>query len=77
MPQLSLYLDEPTLASLRANSALADLSLSKYVANLIRNRHENGEWPAGYWDIYGALEDEAFTAPPDIDLALDGATPTF
>ncbi|WP_172135691.1 antitoxin [Adlercreutzia sp. ZJ473] len=77
MPQLSLYLDEPTMASLRESSALAELSLSKYVSNLVRDHHESGGWPAGYWDVYGALEDDTFTAPPDVDPALDGALPTF
>ncbi|WP_165054207.1 MULTISPECIES: antitoxin [unclassified Adlercreutzia] len=77
MPQLSLYLDEPTMASLRESSALADLSLSKYVSNLVRDHRENGGWPAGYWDVYGALRDDTFTVPPDVDPALDGALPTF
>lgn len=77
MPQVSLYLDEPSMENLREDAAHAEVSLSKYVAQLIQNRRERGEWPQGYWDIYGALKDESFQVPEDSDASLDGPLPSF
>ena len=36
MPQLSLYLDEPTMEMLREKSSRAHQSMSRYVTGLIR-----------------------------------------
>ena len=36
MPQLSLYLDEPTMEMLREKSSRAHQSMSRYVTRLIR-----------------------------------------
>ncbi|WP_165172232.1 antitoxin [Adlercreutzia sp. ZJ242] len=77
MSKISLYLNEPTMASLRKSSALADLSLSEYVSDLVRDHHESGGWPAGCWDVYGALEDDTFTVPPDVNPALDSTIPAL
>ena len=44
MPQLSLYLDEPTMEMLREKSSRAHQSMSRYVTGLIR---ESGKGAAG------------------------------
>ena len=50
MPQLSLYLDEPTMEMLREKSSRAHQSMSRYVTGLIRESGEGRGWPSGYWD---------------------------
>ena len=72
MPQLSLYLDDSTMESLRARSERAHLSMSKYVTGLIRNSDKTDSWPEGYWgNVYGCLKDVSFAAPEDVDIPLD------
>lgn len=60
MPQLSLYLDEPTMEALRQDAARAGTSLSKYVANVLHEHAEASRWPDGFFDLYGAFDDECF-----------------
>ena len=56
MPQLSLYLDEPTMEKLR----------ERYVTGLIRESGEGRGWPSGYWDnVYGCLRDPTFVVPEE------------
>ncbi len=77
MPQVSLYLDEPSMENLRKEAAHAEVSLSKYVAQLIQDHRERDEWPQDYWNIYGSLNDESFQVPKDYDASLDGPLPSF
>lgn len=77
MAQLSLYMDEASMDSLRVDAAKAGLSLSSYAREVLETRHEVGcAWPEGYWDsIYGSLIDPSFVVPPELDPALDGPIP--
>lgn len=77
MPQLSLYLDEETMTRLRDDSMKAQRSLSKYVGDLIRKDEAQSAWPEGYWSIYGALVDDTFQLPRELDSELDGPLPAF
>lgn len=77
MPQLSLYMDEPTMCVLRERSACEGVSLSKFVGNLIRKDASGDKWPQGYWSVYGALNDDSFTVPNELDERLDGSLPSF
>lgn len=65
MPQLSLYLDEPTMESLRRDAAQAGTSLSKYVVGVLHEHAEAPRWPDGFFELYGSCDDEAFVEPPD------------
>lgn len=71
MPQLSLYLDDPTMESLRANAAREDKTLSKFVANVLRDHAESNLWPQGFFNLYGACDDDALVEPPDEPFDLD------
>ncbi len=70
MPQLSLYLDSSTMDVLRAHAARDNTSLSKYVSNMIGEYAASG-WPEGFWDLYGALQDETFAEPDELDYSQD------
>lgn len=76
MPQLSLYLDDLTMGVLRANARRETKSLSKYAADLIKQENVSA-WPPSFWATYGALHDESFVVPIDIDVRLDGPLPDF
>lgn len=78
MPQLSLYLNEPTMKDLRNDAREAGVSVSKYVAQLVVEKASRKGWPDGYWDeVYGSLEDDSFQIPEELDAALDGALPSL
>ena len=72
MPQLSLYISDENLVTLRNRSAEEGLSMSRYANRLIEQDANSGGWPAGFWDLYGAISDESFVAPPH-PLAEDDA----
>ena len=64
MPQLSLYVDDATMETLRTSAQGEGVSMSKYAAGLIRDRAQQGGWPQGYWEsVYGCLTD-------DVDFSL-------
>lgn len=78
MPQLSLYLNEPTMALLREDCQKSGNSLSRYVSDLITAKRAESSWPQGYWDnVYGALADDSFQVPSELDGSLDGELPAF
>lgn len=66
MPQLSLYLDEATMEVLRDSATRENKTLSKFVANTLRERHHDKGWPQGFFDLYGAAKaDGSFCVPAD------------
>ena len=79
MPQLSLYLDDDTMETLRAAARGEGVSMSKYASGLIRERARFGGWPQGYWeDVYGCLHDDTFTVDGEVlDATLDDACDWF
>lgn len=56
MAQLTLYVDEDTMLRLRAAAEAAGLSLSAWVAQLIRERTRT-EWPREVAALAGAWPD--------------------
>ena len=62
MPQLSLYLDEQTLKRVQEAARLSDTSVSKWVAGQLKARLHH-EWPGGYFDLFGSVQDDAFKRP--------------
>ena len=60
MPQLSLYIDEETLAEIRTAAKTEKISVSKYVTGKLRDSlHES--WPEHYDELFGSIEDDTFT----------------
>ncbi len=70
MPQISLYIDEETLEKLKAAAEREHTSISKWVARRIRAQVEP-EFPAGYEELFGSIQDESFVEPKEIEAALD------
>ena len=59
MPQISLYIDEPTLKRVAMAAKTEKLSLSRYVTTKLRKLSAE-EWPDGYGSLFGAIEDDSF-----------------
>ena len=80
MPQLSLYVDDATMETLRNSARGEGVSMSRYASNLIRNNARHGGWPQGYWEsVYGCLSgDLGFdTGDDDLHPELDDACGWF
>ena len=75
MPQISLYVDEETMADLRNSAERRGTSISKYVGNLIKHGPVREGYPEGYFSLYGCLSDEALDRPKD--LMPDAVPPLF
>ena len=61
MPQISLYMDEPVMQTVRAQAALQGVSLSRFIGSLVKEyaQVKSSNWPAGYWEsAYGCLSDQ-------------------
>ena len=71
MPQLSLYLTDDNLATLRARASEEGVSLSRHVSSLIERDALSHGWPKGFWDLYGAMQDDSFETPDDPPPADD------
>ncbi len=56
MAQITLYLDDELEARLRAAARMANLSQSRWVANLIAQKLQN-EWPAAVAALAGVWQD--------------------
>lgn len=63
MPQISLYIDEPTLRRIEVAAETEKLSLSKYVSTKLRKSLED-EWPECYDELFGAVEDATLVIDP-------------
>ena len=70
MPQLSLYLDDDTMDLLRQDAAREGVSLSKHASRVIRESSTSA-WPKGFFDLYGALDDDTFVVPPELSWEDD------
>lgn len=70
MPQLSLYIDQETLAKIEGRARARRLSISKYVANTLK-KHCSDDWPEGFRELCGALRDDDSFRRPDDELPED------
>jgi hypothetical protein len=62
MPQISLYIDEPTLKKIENAALRQHVSISKWVAEQIRSRVDP-TYPPDYEDLFGSISDDTFVRP--------------
>lgn len=56
-------------AQLRIQANQAKLTLSKYLAELVkRETGAQNQWPAGYFELFDAWQGEPQTRPPELNL---------
>ena len=64
-------MDEPMMEGLRQDAAREGKTLSKFVAGVLRDRDTSGLWPHGFFDLYGACDDDTLVEPPDDPFDLE------
>ena len=70
MPQISLYIDEPTLKKVENAALRQHVSISKWVAEQIRTRIEP-VYPPHFEDLFGSISDTTFIRPKEPSFASD------
>jgi hypothetical protein len=76
MPQISLYIDEETLRKVENEAKRSHLSISKWVAEQIREKIEP-HYPQGYENLFGSVSDESFKRPDSISFSEDSSRESF
>lgn len=76
MAQVSLYIEDAKLETLRRKAAAEGLSLSRYVARSLDAASTQG-WSEGFFDLYGSLPDLQLPADDPTSLRLDDACDWF
>jgi hypothetical protein len=65
MPHLNIYVDEPA-GRLIAKAAKRDsLSLSRWAREKLLAAAGGPEWPAGYRELLGSIDDDSFVFPEE------------
>ena len=70
MPQISLYIDEPTLKKVENAAKRQNTSISKWVAEQIRARVEP-VYPVDFEKLFGSIDDESFIEPNELSFSTD------
>jgi hypothetical protein len=67
MPQLSLYIDEPTLKKIESLAKIEKKSISKWVRSKLNNVIEK-TWPEDYFSLFGSVSEDQLQRPDDLNL---------
>ena len=69
MSQLHFYVPDEIEAQIRIKAKQANLSLSKYLAELVkRETGAKNQWPPGYFELFDAWQGEPQTRPAELTL---------
>ncbi len=63
MPQLHCYVPDDLAKRLQAKAQQSHLSVSKYLALLIKKEVDN-QWPEGYFELFGSWQGDPLKRPP-------------
>ena len=66
MPQLHCYVPDELAKRLQAKAQQSHLSVSKYLALLIKKEVDN-QWPEGYFELFGSWQGEPLKRAPQED----------
>ncbi len=72
MPQISLYIDETTLRKVEDAAKKQGTSISKWVADQIREKIEPS-YPQGFETLFGSIEDETFKETEEPPASADSS----
>jgi hypothetical protein len=76
MPHLNIYVDEPAGRLIAEAAKRESVSLSRWAREKLLAAAGAPDWPSGYGDVIGSLQDETFVEPAEDDAGLD-QTATF
>jgi hypothetical protein len=72
MAQLTIYLDEKTQAKARQAAKRANASLSRWAREQLSAAADQGqEWPKGYFELFGSVQDPTFREVDVLDAQSD------
>ena len=77
MLQSSFCSDEGATARSGEDLAKSQRPLPERASGFAEEDEYQAAWLEGYWGIYGALSDESFRTPQELDPALDGPLPVL
>ena len=78
MPQLSVYLDDNTLAQAEENAKISNISVSRLITNALeRYVPIYDHCPEGFENLFGSISDETFQRQADIPFSSDTNEETF
>lgn len=63
MSQLTVYIDDKTREKIEVAARQAEISVSQWVKNRLSTALET-EWPQGYFEVLGSLDDGDLERPP-------------
>jgi hypothetical protein len=70
MAQLTIYIDDDTLAKIEKSAKQERGSISSWVKKRLTGSLA-GSWPAGYFDVFGSLKNTGFARPVQPDQKSD------
>jgi hypothetical protein len=70
MPQISLYIDKPTLKKVETLAKKEKKSISKWVRLRIKKSMEN-TWPDNYFSLFGSVTDKKFIRYKELEFKID------
>ena len=70
MAQLTIYIDDETLKKIGKSARRNNNSVSSWVKERLSGSLA-GDWPAGYFEIFGSLKDKGFARPEQPDPKTD------
>ena len=76
MPQLNVYLDKKTMEKVKDAAGMENSSVSKWVRTKLDHALK-GDWPEGYFEVFGSLADVDLKRPDQGKLADDSKRETL
>ena len=70
MGQVNIYIPDETKKRLKKAAQRSGFSISKLVA-LALEKYLCEAWPPSYFDQFGAIADDTFCAPEELELGSD------
>lgn len=70
MAQISFQLDARTLKAVEMTAARNHTSVSKWIRDRIRIGLKQ-EWPENYFSLFGSLEEDDLTEPPEVPFEYE------
>ena len=65
VPHLNIYVDEPAARRIVKAAKSESLSLSRWAREKLLAAAGTPDWPVGYSDVLGSVQEESFIAPQD------------
>jgi len=77
MPQLSVYLDDNTLAQVEKSAKVGNISVSRLITKALEKYMSSNQWPEGFENLFGSVSDETFQRQSDIPFSSDANRETL